>query len=157
MIDESTCPVCLAGTSTHYVDVEGLPYLRCDACRSIHVCVESLREIDAGRSQMRDYGENYWAMELKAARYRAKGEALSRAGEAILYCRRPVHRFLDVGAGPGFLLEKLLESLDPDAEIFHAVEKFPAPAGRLGIPPHPARLQGIHRQRKPQIRLDPDA
>lgn len=125
MTDEPTCPVCRAGTSTHYVDVEGLPYLRCDACRSIHVCLESLREIDAGRSHVRDYGEQYWAMELKAARYRAKGEALSRAGEAILYCRRPVHRFLDIGAGPGFLLEKLLESLDPDAEIFHAVEKFP--------------------------------
>ena len=125
MSEMTGCPVCLAGTSAHYVDVEGVPYLRCDVCRSIHIEPAALREVDAGRPLLRDYGAQYWAMELAAARSRAQGVSLCRAGEAILYCRRPVRRFLDLGAGPGFLLEKLLELLDPEAEIFHAVERFP--------------------------------
>lgn len=117
----------MAGESTHYLDVEGVPYLRCSTCRSIHIEPAALAEIDAGRPLLRNYDAQYWAMELADARDRARGVSLCRAGEAILYCRRPVRRFLDVGAGPGFLLETLLGLLDPAAEIFHAVERF-APA-----------------------------
>jgi hypothetical protein len=107
--------------------------LRCQACRSIHVDPALLDEIDAGHPLMREYGSQYWAMELTDARTRAQGVSLCRAGEAILYCRRPVRRFLDIGAGPGLLLEKLLESLDPQGDIFHAVEKYP-PEQRLNHP-----------------------
>ena len=38
-----------------------------------------------------------------------------------------MNRFLDVGTGPGFLLRELQRLIDPDAEIFHGVEKFPPP------------------------------
>lgn len=124
MREEITCPVCREGRSRNYAQIEGMNYLRCLSCRSIHIELAALAEIDAGRPLLRDYGPDYWAMELAAARTRAQGVSLCRAGEAILYCRRPVRRFLDVGAGPGFLLENLLELLDPAGEIFHAVEKF---------------------------------
>ena len=121
------CPVCREGFSVHYTDIDGVPYLRCESCRSIHVEQAVIDDMDAGRSHLRDYGPAYWEMELKAARVRAKGVSPCRAGEAILYCRRPVQLFLDIGAGPGFLLQELLALLDPAGEIFHAVEKF-APA-----------------------------
>lgn len=127
MSEPTRCPVCQQGVSAHYTDVDDVPYLRCNACRSIHVELPVLADMDAGRPRLRAYGSQYWEMELADARTRAKGVSPCRAGEAILYCRRPVRRFLDIGAGPGYLLEELLLLLDPDGEIFHAVEKF-APA-----------------------------
>lgn len=53
--------------------------------------------------------------------------SLCRAGEAILYCRRPVSRFRDVGAPPGFLLHEIQRLLDTDGTVFHGIEKFPPP------------------------------
>jgi hypothetical protein len=125
MIASVQCPICEAGVSTHYVDIEEIPYFRCESCRSIHISPALLADVDAGKSLVRDYGEQYWQMERMAARDRASGSSLCRAGEAILYCRRPVERFLDIGAGPGYLLERLLDLLDPEAGVFHGVEKFP--------------------------------
>lgn len=144
MAGTEMCPVCKQGGSVHYADVQGIAYLRCESCRSIHATTAVLDEIDAGRPLMREYGAEYWKMELAAARTRAQGVSLCRAGEAILYCRRPVRRFLDIGAGPGFLLEKLLELLDPDAATFHAVEKF-APAEHFEHPNyHAGTLADLH-------------
>ena len=123
------CPVC-EGRSRHYADVDGVPYLRCERCRTIHITPEALDEIDAGRPLLRDYGQDYWEMELRAARERADGTSLCRAGEALLYCRREVAHFLDLGAGPGYLLGNLLGTLDPEGRVFEAVERFP-PAEHL--------------------------
>lgn len=133
MSDTTPCPVCRAGSSTHYTDVEGVPYFRCEECRSIHVGPAVMADFDAGRPSLREYDAEYWASELADARTRAAGISPCRAGEAILYCRRPVKQFLDIGAGPGFLLQQLLEWLDPAGEIFHAVERF-APAEHFKHP-----------------------
>jgi hypothetical protein len=119
------CCVCASGISVHYLDVDGYPYFRCRSCRSIHVHPSVIHDMDRGVSIVRDYKESYWDEERAAARDRAAGVSLARAGEAILYCRRPVRHFLDVGAGPGWLLRNLIEMLDPLGEIFQAVEKFP--------------------------------
>ncbi|MBP9026897.1 MAG: class I SAM-dependent methyltransferase [Phycisphaerae bacterium] len=83
--------------------------------------------LDAGGSLVGDYTEEYWQQERVGAIERASGVSLCRAGEAILYCRRLVRRFLDLGAGPGFLLQELHRLIDPSAEIFHGVEKYPPP------------------------------
>lgn len=133
MTATTPCPVCRQGASEHYTDVDGVPYFRCLQCRSIHVDAEVMADFDAGRPSLREYDADYWRREIKAARTRAQGVSPCRAGEAILYCRRPVQRFLDIGAGPGFLLQQLLEWLDPAGEIFHAVERF-APAEHFQHP-----------------------
>jgi hypothetical protein len=110
--------------SQFHAQVDGYAYFRCPNCGSLHIDSEALRAIDAGRST-RIYDATYWKEELAAARQRAAGESLVRAGEAILYAQRPVKRFLDVGAGPGFLLDALSKQFPGTADVFHAVELFP--------------------------------
>lgn len=130
------CPICLAGESGLHAVIDGYPYYACAQCGSIHIEPGSLAELDAGTAQVGEYAEEYWEQERVGAIERAGGIALCRAGEAILYCRRPVRRFLDIGAGPGFLLKKLHDLLDTEAEIFHGVEKYP--------PPYAQRVANFH-------------
>ena len=121
------CPVCREGESLLYTCVDGHDYFACPACGSLHINPQVLEMLDAGGSLVGDYSEEYWEQERVGAMERANGLSLCRAGEAILYCRRPVRRFLDVGAGPGFLVRELQRLLDPDARVFHGVEKYPPP------------------------------
>ncbi|HWS78065.1 MAG TPA: class I SAM-dependent methyltransferase [Thermomonas sp.] len=121
------CPVCRSGGSDLHAVIDGHSYFTCARCDSIHIHPDVLGMLDAGGSLVGDYTEEYWEQERVGAIERAGGVSLCRAGEAILYCRRPVRRFLDLGAGPGFLLRELHRLLDPQAEIFHGVEKYPPP------------------------------
>lgn len=118
------CPVCEAGKSSFHRRIDGYDYFRCDACGSLHIDNATLDAIDTGKST-RIYDAQYWQDELRAARERAQGVSLVRAGEAILYSRRPVRRFLDVGAGPGYLLDTLAGLLPSYAGVFHGIELFP--------------------------------
>jgi len=118
------CPVCEAGESAFFRCIDGYDYLQCAGCGSLHIDNATLVAIDAGKST-RVYDASYWRDELIAARERAQGEALVRAGEAILYARRPVSRFLDVGSGPGYLLDELARQFPRHAGMFHGVELFP--------------------------------
>jgi hypothetical protein len=43
----------------------------------------------------------------------------------LLYCRIPVERFIDIGSGPGFLLDALSTYLPSHRARFYGVEKFP--------------------------------
>lgn len=121
---ESLCPVCEAGVSKYHTRVDGYDYFQCTNCCSLHVDRATLDRIDEGKST-RVYDEKYWSEELRAARERADGVSLVRAGEAILYARRPVKRFLDVGTGPGFLLDALARHFPEQRNMFHGVELFP--------------------------------
>lgn len=118
------CPVCQAGKSFFFRCVDGYNYLQCEACGSLHIDNATLDLIDAGTST-RLYDEAYWSEELLSARQRAGSDALVRAGEAILYSGRPVKRFLDVGAGPGYLLDELSRQLPAHSDCFHGIELFP--------------------------------
>lgn len=116
--------MCESGSSSFYETIDGFDYLKCTGCGSLHIGNDVLAGIDAGKST-RLYNESYWEDELRAARERANGVGLVRAGEAILYSRRPVKRFLDVGAGPGYLLDGLSKQLPRHSNIFYGVELFP--------------------------------
>jgi len=118
------CPVCLQVSGEHFRVVDGFDYYQCSACASIYISPEILAGIDAGTSP-RSYDADYWRVELESARDRSRSDALVRAGEAILYAQRKVTRFLDVGAGPGYLLDELAKLFPGNADLFHAVELFP--------------------------------
>jgi SAM-dependent methyltransferase len=64
---------------------------------------------------------------MRSARERCFGSTPIRVAETLLYCRRPVRRFLDVGAGSGHLLDALAELLPGATDVFHAVDAFPPP------------------------------
>ncbi len=126
MGNKSACAVCGFAATTLFTVVDGYDFYCCGECDCIYVDPRVIHKIDAGQLTLGDqYGEQYWEQEELGARERAGGVALVRAGEALLYCRRPVERFLDVGAGPGFLLSQLQELIDPQASVFHGVEKYP--------------------------------
>jgi len=104
--------------------VDGYAFYSCAECESLFIEPEVLVAMDCGESP-REYDEHYWRKELAAARARSRGDGLVRAGEAILYARRQVRRFLDVGAGPGYLLDEMAAAFPDQAGLFHAVELFP--------------------------------
>lgn len=119
------CPVC-AGVAAGepFRDIDGFPYYSCSTCGSLFVAPEILAAMDRGESP-REYDHDYWQVEVRAARKRSRGDALVRAGEAMLYARTEVRRFLDAGCGPGFLLDELAALLPAHPELFHGVEMFP--------------------------------
>ena len=119
------CPVCETGEATRYRLVDGIEYFRCLACGSLFAHPDFLAQVEAGDAGV--YAEAYWQNELKAARERCFGPALLRVAETIAYCRIPIRRFIDIGAGTGWLLDAI-EILLPEAiDRFHAVELFPPP------------------------------
>ncbi len=73
------------------------------------------------------YADDYWRNELSAARERCFGPAVLRVAETIAYCRLPIHAFVDIGAGTGWLLDALERSLPEVIDRFHAVEPYPPP------------------------------
>ena len=50
-----------------------------------------------------------------------------RVAETIAYCRLPIHAFIDIGAGPGWLLDAMNVLLPEAIDRFHAVERYPPP------------------------------
>jgi hypothetical protein len=104
--------------------VEGVTYFECLKCDFIFADPALLAAVDRGEP-LRHYDEKYWLNELASARDRSYGSSLARCAEAILYCRIPIHRFVDVGTGPGFLLDALSLYLPDHGAKFFGVEKFP--------------------------------
>ena len=86
--------------------VDGFSFFCCKTCDTIFLDPQYLSEFDMGRP-LRDYDASYWGNEEGPARSRAYGAALCRVAETLLYARRPVKRFIDLGAGAGYLLDAL--------------------------------------------------
>ncbi|GLQ48020.1 hypothetical protein GCM10007862_30710 [Dyella lipolytica] len=117
------CPVCQRKSLTTYRKVSDVQYFECRDCGSLSADEQFLVDIDAGK--LGNYSEEYWKEEVRAARERSFGSSLNRVAETFLYSRIPIHRFIDVGSGPGFLLDSLSMLMPSSQSIFHAVELFP--------------------------------
>jgi hypothetical protein len=129
------CPICAgAGLAEPVFEVAGHRYDQCSSCGSISIEPETLARLDRGEPLIA-YGDAYWASELSSARERAFGSTLARMAEAVLYARRPIERFLDVGTGPGFFLDAIARYLPTKTATFHGVEKFPPPRERCSPSP----------------------
>jgi len=118
------CGVCGAEASVFTV-IDQFEYGDCTACGSLAVDARVIAEIDGGKA-LRSYDTDYWRSELAAARERAYGAGLARVAEAVLYTSRPIEKFIDIGCGPGYLLDALAAYL-PARSLFYGVERFPPP------------------------------
>ena len=101
-----------------------MSYYNCRSCDSIFISPEILAAIDAGKGLV-NYTESYWKEQLPAARERSWGSALARVAEVFLYARTPIKRFIDIGSGPGYLLDAIQYQLPHSADIFYGNEIFP--------------------------------
>lgn len=118
-----TCPLCTA-VAERFRLIDGVTYFECKQCDFIFADRVLLARVDAGES-LRRYDDSYWQDELSAARDRSYGSSLARAAEALLYCSIPVKRFVDIGTGPGYLLDALASFLPSSSDKFYGVEKYP--------------------------------
>lgn len=110
---------------THHREVDGVGYDRCGACGSLVAEEGFLARLAAGAG--RQYDDSYWEFELAAARERCFGNSLPRVAELFLYARRPIHRFLDVSAGAGYLLDAVTTLMPGFGAGMRAIEPFPPP------------------------------
>ncbi len=130
----SSCPLCAAEDRPIYRVVDGRAYYECAECDFLFMDDAVYSAVDAGHAIVK-YDDGYWSAELAAARERSRGAALARVAEALLYCRVPVERFVDIGSGPGYLLDALARALPCSKLKFHGVERFPpAPEQRTTHP-----------------------
>lgn len=118
------CPVCGSSGCQSFKVVANYEYFECVSCESIFIDPSILTKIDNGLSLI-EYDHTYWDEESSAARERSYGSSLARVAEAILYARRDIDVFLDIGTGPGFLLDACHTYLPNAAHKFYGVEKFP--------------------------------
>lgn len=131
---QGACPLCSKSGSVH-LTIDGVAYFACRRCDFIYADPELLARIDQGQAP-RAYDDDYWRQELDAARERATGSSLARVAEAALYCTIPIQRFVDIGTGPGYLLDALARYLPSRSGQFHGVEKFPPPVDRRSTHPN---------------------
>ncbi len=117
------CLLCSQPATAHRV-VDAVQYFECPDCDFIFADPALIAAIDAGDAP-REYDEDYWQSELQSARDRSYGSSLARVGEALLYCSIPVQRFIDIGTGPGFLIDAVQHYLPASSDRFYGVEKFP--------------------------------
>jgi hypothetical protein len=118
------CPVCTEKKIKLFTQVKEYTYYQCSACDVIFISPEILKRIDNGEGLIK-YNENYWRDELYAAKERSWGVALARVAEVFLYARIPINKFVDIGSGPGYLLDALQYQLPSSSSKFYANELFP--------------------------------
>lgn len=122
-MNKEICPLCESRASSYSV-VQGVPYSECRKCDFIFADAGLLARVDAGEP-LRRYDGEYWNNELASAKSRSFGSSLARTAEVLLYCRIPVQKFIDIGTGPGYLLDALSTYLPSHRAKFYGVEKFP--------------------------------
>jgi len=118
------CPVCNADNIVIFIEVSGYNYYECNNCEVIFISPDILTRIDNGEFLI-NYSNKYWKEELYAARERSWGTSLARIAELFLYARIPIKKFIDIGSGPGFLLDAINYQLPSSNDIFYANELFP--------------------------------
>lgn len=118
------CPICGHSLIAKFFLVGKYQYYRCENCGSLFIDPEVIARIDRGENLV-SYSADYWKAETVAARERSYGAALARVAEVFLYARKPIERFIDLGTGPGYLLDALATYLPCSSSKFHGIEKFP--------------------------------
>lgn len=118
------CIVCNSSIIKFFREVDTVKYFECGKCNSLFADPEFVNQLQLKNSH---YDDKYWENETTASRERSFGSSINRVCEVFLYSRIPIKRFLDVGSGPGYLLDAL-SVLAPDYKnLFYGCEVFPPP------------------------------
>lgn len=117
------CPLC-ASMASFYVTVDQVQFFDCRSCDFIFADTAFLAAVDAGTAP-RKYSQSYWQTEDISARERSFGPSLARFAEGVIYTRIPIKKCIDIGTGPGYLLEALQYHLPSSSQKFFGVEMFP--------------------------------
>jgi hypothetical protein len=128
------CPVCQGKAPSAYRLISGVAYFKCRDCGTLFADPAFLDKIEAG--QVQNYDTEYWKTELQDARDRSFSNSLQRVAEIFLYCRIPIRNFVDIGSGPGYLLDALSMVMPASRLLFHAVEMFPPPEAYRTLHPN---------------------
>jgi hypothetical protein len=128
------CPVCNEATAPPFRSIDGIAYHKCPGCGCIFAEPGFLARVDAG--SVGNYQDEYWASEMAAAKERCYGSTLVRVAEVFYYARRPIRKFIDIGAGSGLLLDAVGTLLPSLADRFHGIELFPPPEEHRSLHPN---------------------
>jgi hypothetical protein len=119
------CPVCASlKKQFKYAVIQNLQYYECSDCISLYANFPALKLV---KPENFEYDAAYWKDEISAAKQRSFGSSLARSAEVFFYSRIPINRFLDIGSGPGFLLDALSTLMPNHASMFYGIELFPPP------------------------------
>jgi len=118
------CPVCNTFNIAVLINVKNYDYYECNDCEVIFISPDVLNKMDNGEFLI-EYTSNYWNAELFAARERSWGTSLARIAEVFLYAQLPINFFLDIGTGPGYILDAIHHQLPSASGVFYASELFP--------------------------------
>jgi hypothetical protein len=117
------CIVCESSKTKDFRVIDTVNYYECSSCKSLFADPQFIAKVERG--DLKNYGHEYWESELSAARQRSFGSSLIRVAETFFYCRIPIKKFIDIGSGPGYLLDALRVVMPESESIFHGVELFP--------------------------------
>lgn len=123
-METKLCPICKSRKIKLFITVTAYSYYECGDCEVIFISPEVLEEMDKGNFLI-EYNNNYWKDELYAARERSWGTSLARVAEVFLYARLRIDKFIDIGSGPGLILDALNYQLPSSKMVFYANELFP--------------------------------
>ncbi len=118
------CLVCESGKSIFYKTIADVKYFECCVCFSLFADPEFIYEL---KSKDTHYNDGYWENETIASRERSFGSSMNRVFEVFFYARIPIKRFIDIGTGPGYLLDSLSVILPEHRGLFYGCEVFPPP------------------------------
>ena len=122
-MENKCCPVCTSQNIKIFTTVTQYTYYDCLECQVIFISPEILKEMDNGKFLI-NYSNKYWKDELYAAKERSWSTSLARVAELFLYAQLSIKKFIDIGAGPGYLLDALSYQLPSSKNVFYASELF---------------------------------
>lgn len=118
------CLICENVRSKYFKTVDDIKYFECENCNSLFADPEFISKLQSNNSH---YNEIYWKNETVASKERSFGSSVNRVSEVFLYSRIPIKRFIDIGTGPGYLLDALSILLPNYKSLFYGCEVFPPP------------------------------
>jgi Methyltransferase domain len=118
------CLVCSNRKINFYKTVDNVKYFECADCGSLFADPEFVYQLQLNDSH---YDENYWRDETVSSRERSFGSSINRVCEVFFYSRIPIKRFIDIGTGPGYLLDALSVLAPNYKDLFYGCELFPPP------------------------------